>query len=711
MERSIVESVFLFSLNLAGWLWGIVSFLPWYYLVGRKQYRPRSKVQARRVSQFPGAPYRCVERFDSLATSLYDGVYTMDQLFNRAVNLYPYRKCLGTREVLREEDEVQANGRVFKKVVCGEYSWLTYAQVDARAKAFGRGLAVLGQQTKENIVIFSETKADWMICAQGCFAQNFPIVTVYATLGDEALVHALNETEVRFIITDGSLLGKLSALTDELPKLEHVVFIGNMVKKSAMRGFSRRINIHSMQEVEEIGESDENSSFVRKGPSPDDIAVIMYTSGSTGLGKGVLISHGALMAGLAGLTSRVQPGVSEKDIYVGYLPLAHVLELMAETMMLAHGACIGYSSPLTLSDQASKIKKGSKGDVSVLRPTLMTAVPVIMDRIRHNVMEKVKEGPRLLQVFFSFAYSYKLKQLKLGYDTPLLNKFIFSKMQNLLGGRVRQIISGGAPLSEDTQYFMNVCFCCPVGQGYGLTETCAAATLMHVWDRTTGRVGPPIISTEIKLVDWEEGNYTKHDKPYPRGEIVIGGPSVTSGYYKNPEKTAESYEVDRNGQRWFHTGDIGELHPDGCLKIIDRKKDIVKLQAGEYVSLGKVEAALSHSQYIEVVCIYAQSSHSYVVCLAVPRPKQLKALAASLGVMTDEWVQLCKNKAITEAVLKDLHALGKAKRLEKFEIPQRLTLVSEQWTPDTELVTASLKLKRMNITAHYREVLEAMYSH
>ena len=151
----------------------------------------------------------------------------------------------------------------------------------------------------------------------------------------------------------------------------------------------------------------------------------------------------------------------------------------------------------------------------------MTAVPVIMDRIRHNVMEKVKEGPRLLQVFFSFAYSYKLKQLKLGYDTPLLNKyvlvksennnlypgtvlktfmcegnevnlkisfglfcfvfirFIFSKMQNLLGGRVRQIISGGAPLSEDTQYFMNVCFCCPVGQGYGLTETCAAATLMH----------------------------------------------------------------------------------------------------------------------------------------------------------------------------------------------------------------------------------------
>lgn len=711
MERSIVENVFLFSLNLAGWLWGVVSFLPWYYFVGRKQYRPQNKIQARPVGQFSGAPYRCVEHFDSLATTLYDGIFTLDQLFKRAVNLYPYRKCLGTREILKEEDEIQPNGRVFKKVVCGEYSWLTYAQVDARAKAFGRGLAVLGQQVKENIVIFSETKADWMISAQGCFAQNFPIVTVYATLGDEALVHAINETEVRFIIADGSLLGKLSTLTDRLPKLEHVVYLGNVVKKSSIRGFSRRVKVHSMQEVEEIGESHENLSVVQKGPSPEEIAVIMYTSGSTGLGKGVMISHASLLAGMAGVTSRVQPGISEKDVYVGYLPLAHVLELIAETSILAHGACIGYSSALTLSDQSSKIKKGTKGDLSVLRPTLMAAVPAIMDRIRHNVMEKVKEGPHLLQVFFSFAYNYKLKQLLLGYDTPLLNKFIFSKMRSLLGGRVRQIISGGAPLSEDTQYFMNVCFCCPVGQGYGLTETCAGGTITQVWDRTTGRVGPPIISTEIKLVSWEEGNYTINDKPYPRGEIVIGGPSISLGYFKKPDKTAETFEVDRNGQRWFHSGDIGELHPDGCLKIIDRKKDIVKLQAGEYVSLGKVEAALSLSQYIEIVCMYAQSSHSYVVCLAVPRPKQLRALAVSLGVITDDWAQLCGNKAITDAVLKDLQAIGKAMKLEKFEIPQRLTLVSEQWTPDTELVTASLKLKRMNITAHYREVLDAMYSH
>merc|ERR1719167_581468 len=139
-----------------------------------------------------------------------------------------------------------------------------------------------------------------------------------------------------------------------------------------------------------------------------------------------------------------------------------------------------------------------------------------------NVMDKVKEGPKLLQMIFQFAYNYKLQQIKRGYDAPLLNKFIFSKIRNLLGGRLRQMLCGGAPLSEDTQYFMNVCFCCPVNQGYGLTETCGGGTICQVWDRTTGRVGPPIGSCEIKLVSWEEGGYTIRDKPYPRGEVVIG---------------------------------------------------------------------------------------------------------------------------------------------------------------------------------------------
>lgn len=633
----------------------------------------------------------------------------MDQLFSRSVKIYNYRKCLGTRERLKEEDEIQPNGRVFKKLICGNYNWQTYAEVDTHAKNFGSGLAVLGQQVKENIIIFSDTKAEWIISSQACFYYNFPVVTVYATLGEEALIYGINESEAEFIITDSQLLPKLSSVASKLTKLRHIVYNGQ-AKKSHLLEFPEMIKVHSMSDVEKLGSRPENLSRGRVAPKPSDTAVIMYTSGSTGLPKGVVISHANLVSAVSAMSSRINPKIRENDIYVGYLPLAHVLELVAENCVLAYGASIGYSSPLTLSDQSSKIKKGTKGDVSILRPTLMAAVPVIMDRIRVNVMDKVKEGPRLLQLFFQFAYNYKLQQIKRGYDAPLLNKLIFAKIRNLLGGRVRQILSGGAPLSEDTQYFMNVCFCCPVGQGYGLTETCGGGTICQIWDRTTGRVGPPIASCEIKLVSWEEGAYTIRDKPHPRGEVVIGGANVTQGYFKNPGKTAEEFEVDKNGQRWFHTGDIGEFHADGCLKIIDRKKDLVKLQAGEYVSLGKVEAALTQSPYVESICVYAESSQNYATCLVVPRAKQLKSLAVALKVDTDDWEALCKKPVLKFEVLKNLQIVGKAAKLEKFEVPQKLTLVKETWTPETELVTAALKLKRKNITSFYQSDLQAMYS-
>ncbi|XP_028517196.1 long-chain-fatty-acid--CoA ligase 4 [Exaiptasia diaphana] len=550
MERSLVESVFLFSLNVAGWFWGVVSFVPWYYLTGRQNLVRRQKIQAKPTSPVPGAPYRDVEHFDALVTTLYKGITTMDQLFRRAVQLYAFRKCLGTREILQEVDEVQQNGRVFKKQVRGEYHWLTFAQVDDRARNLGNGLTALGQERKKNIVIFAGTRAEWMIALQSCFANSFPVVTIYATLGDDAVVHGINQTDVEFVITDAELLPKLAAIAHKLKNVRHIIYIGE-ISKSAMIDFPRNMKMTSMHDVEELGSRPENTLFLQ---------------------------------------------------------------------------------------------------------------------------------------------------------------FIFGKIRNLLGGRVRQMLSGGAPLSADTQSFMNVCFCCPVVQGYGLTETCSGGTICNSWDMTAGRVGPPIPSTEIKLVSWEEGGYTIRDKPHPRGEVVIGGANVTLGYFKNPKKTAEDFEVDRNGQRWFHTGDIGVFHDDGCLQIIDRKKDLVKLQAGEYVSLGKVEAALAQSQYSENVCAYADSLKTYAVCLVVPRPKQLKQLAASMSIPTEDWNALCSNAAITKAVLKDLQTVGKSAKLEKFEIPQKITLVAEQWTPESELVTAALKLKRNNITSFYHDTLQAMYN-
>lgn len=427
----------------------------------------------------------------------------------------------------------------------------------------------------------------------------------------------------------------------------------------------------------------------------------------SGIPKGVMISHGNIIAGITGMAERI-PNLNEADTYIGYLPLAHVLELSAELVCISHGCRIGYSSPQTLADQSTKIKKGSKGDTSVLKPTLMAAVPEIMDRIYKNVMTKVEEMSKFQKMLFVLAYNYKMEQISRGYSTPLCDSLVFKQVRALLGGNMRVLLSGGAPLSAATQHFMNICMCCPVGQGYGLTETCGAGTISEIWDYSTGRVGAPLVCSEITLKDWEEGGYYSTDKPNPRGEILIGGPNVTMGYYKNETKNCDDFFVDRNGQRWFCTGDIGEFHPDGCLKIIDRKKDLVKLQAGEYVSLGKVEAVLKNCSLIDNICAYANSDQSYVISFVVPNHKQLMAMAEQMQVR-GTLEEICNNSQMEKEVLRIITEAAISAKLERFEIPKKIRLSAEPWTPETGLVTDAFKLKRKELKTHYQEDIERMY--
>uniref|UniRef100_A0A3Q4GMH9 long-chain-fatty-acid--CoA ligase n=1 Tax=Neolamprologus brichardi TaxID=32507 RepID=A0A3Q4GMH9_NEOBR len=614
-----LNPMLLLLFHLMVWIYTVITFLPSYLLswvsrpdgsfYGSEEERAK-RAKARSVLGQPEGPYRAVSSMKKLVTSLHPGVDTLDKMFEYAAMRFPHRDCLGTREVISEEDERQSNGKVFKKVILGEYRWLSYKDTLTAASHLGSGLAALGQRPKTNIAIFCETRAEWIIAAQACFTYNFPLVTMYSTLGGPAIAHGLNETQVTHIITSRELLEtRLKAILTDVPRLQHIIVVDNA--PTAWPSYPRGISIHNMAAVQKLGARHENATREHKAPLPSDIAVIMYTSGSTGIPKGVMISHSNIIAGITGMAERI-PNLCEEDTYIGYLPLAHVLELSAELVCVSHGCRIGYSSPQTLADQSTKIKKGSKGDTSMLQPTLMAAVPEIMDRIYKNVMTKVEEMNCVQRTLFILAYNYKLEQLAKGYSTPLCDRLVFRKVRSLLGGRTRVLLSGGAPLSAATQRFMNVCFCCPVGQGYGLTETCGAGTISELWDYSTGRVGGPLVCCEIKLKDWVEGGYRSTDKPYPRGEILIGGPNVTMGYYKKDAKNQEDFFVDENGQRWFSTGDIGEFQEDGCLKIIDRKKDLVKLQAGEYVSLGKVEAMLKNCPLIDnIFALYNFGQHLY----------------------------------------------------------------------------------------------------
>lgn len=694
------------------------------YLIAQQPWKARRLSDRPRAKKLkpndPHSPWVSNEQ-EPIDPHFIEDCKTLPEILYKAVQQNKNGRCMGYRECQGVEDELQPDGKRFKKLILGDYQWFTYEQVQERVDHVREGLMAAGIRQGSLVVIFSETRMEWHLIAQALFQIGAVIVTLYATLGDDGVVHGINECETAHVITSSDLVPKLQRLQHKINHVKCIIhFDGPKKIDSSIAGKLDSIKLVPFRTIESNGETISRSSSLTRNKSstlmrkrlpkvdPSETAIIMYTSGSTGIPKGVMITHKNLLQSVKSFFSISNALKGEHHTYMSYLPLAHVLALVAEFFFLAHGTFIGYSSPHTISDESTAIKRGQRGDAVLLKPSVLASVPLVLDRIRKGIVQKIESKGPFLAGLLNFIVDYKKFWTRKGFTTPIINFVICRKVNQMLGGRVKLIACGGAPLSPETHEFIQAILNVNIVQGYGLTETTASATLMDVHDLDACVAGAPLKDVFIKLVDWEEGNYRVTDKPLPRGEVVIGGDCITSGYYKKPDQTAECYRQE-NGRRWFYTGDIGEMQANGNLKIIDRKKDLVKLHHGEYVSLTKVETELKGCEYVDNICVYGDSFKSYLVALVAPNPKSLKKLADSIGKRSTNMKELCEDKTITKRVTEAIIEYAKSAGLQKTEIPTKYKLCHEEWLPDAGLVTAAMKIRRKNIQIFYQKDINNLY--
>jgi len=652
------------------------------------------------------------------------GAKTTIEVLENVVKKFPTRNAVGYRELIQTHQEEDDKGIKREKLQYeNSFNWTTYQAYGEQVLNMAKGLSALQGDSSEKlrIVIYAETQKDWMATAFAGWYLNAEIVTIYATLGEDGAIFGINQTKASIIVADGKLMKILIKILPSCPSVTSVVSLAPLaddVKKKV----DEQITVKSLEELVKSGQ-ELKTEFKPARPVSDDVAVIMYTSGTTGPPKGVRISHVNICATVAGVEHLCAGLVDERDVYLCYLPLAHIMEMVAEICFMAFGAALGFGSPHTLTDTGVKLKRPeSLGDAPCLQPTFMVFAPAVLDKVYQSVNSKRANMSGMVQTLFNWGLSSGEKHFEAGGVGAnwLLNKVVFSKIQGLVGGKIKAMVTGSAPLSPDIQKFCQTVFKAPVRQGYGLTETCAGSCVGFWGDNATGCVGPPCINAVIRLADWAEGNYLNADKDKPeigmrRGEVLIGGPSVSLGYLIDPEnpdpeleKKNEEDWVTIQGMRFFRTGDVAQIKADGTLQIIDRKKDLWKGPQGEYVALTKVEASLKLHEIVDMPMCYGKTGGEYPVGLICPQKPKLAALATEMKIEGSH-EELCVNPQIVERVTKELIKQCKDSKLLDFEIPKKYALIAELWTPENDLLTAAMKLKRPLIAEKHKEEIAKLY--
>lgn len=644
----------------------------------------------RRHLKFPGGPSTFNWRINGCST-LYD-------CFVRSAQLYPHNKMLGTRGY--DNVKKQATG----------YEWISYSVAYDKCDRLQSGLVQLGLKPYDRVGLYSINRAEWTLLEYASYFQSMIPVPLYDTLGPDTTEYIIKQAEIRVVACSHDKVESLLEIAKHVDCLVAIIAFAPQKfdpqpKQLIPAGTkSGNATVYSFGDIELMGM---RKAVPHHPPQPDDLVTLCYTSGTTGMPKGVELTHKNIVSNIAAVEYHSDDAekMTSEDVSISYLPLPHIMERNGQANMIAHGSAIGYfrGSPLLLVE-----------DVAVLQPTFFPGPPRLYNRLFDAITSAVdQQGGLKAALYHRGMAAKKAKFERTGEVTHAFwDRLVFSKVAARLGGRVRVFATGSAPISDACKDFLRFAFSCPVVEGYGLTETSSGTSLAgYDDDRSNGNVGIPYGCNEIMLRSVPEMNYNVTDvingKHTPRGEVCIRGLSVFRGYYKEPEKTAEAKTEDG----WFLTGDVGQFLPNGVLKIIDRKKNIFKLSQGEYIAVEKIENVYSRAKLVAQSFVYGDSLQSCLVGIIVPDEPVVRVWAQKNGIPdSTSFKDLCSNAKLKKAIMDEIAQVSKEAKLNQYEKVKDIHLAHDLFSPENGILTPTQKLQRTNAKKAYLDVINQMYA-
>uniref|UniRef100_A0A4W6G5A3 Arachidonate--CoA ligase n=1 Tax=Lates calcarifer TaxID=8187 RepID=A0A4W6G5A3_LATCA len=566
---------------------------------------------------------------DGHLAHLYDDGRTLYEFFLRGARVSNNGPCLGSRKPKQP------------------YEWMSYREVMERTENLGSAFLHKGHSktTDPHIGIFSQNRPEWTISELACYTYSLVSVPLYDTLGTEAIAYIIDKASISTIICD--VVDKvnlvLDCVKDKTHSVKTIVLMETPSAELVSRGQQAGIHIFSLQEMEVSRRL--FLSFVI--PSFFHQFFAFY--------------YVQLFCVILQFLIRKLPfscTFSPSDVHISYLPLAHMFERVVQGVMLVHGARIGFFQ--------GDIRR-LPDDLNTLKPTVFPVVPRLLNRMYDKVGAANTSLKRWL---LGFAYRRKEAEMMKGIvrRDSIWDRLIFRKVQASLGGCVRLMVTGAAPISPTVLTFLRAAIGCQFYEGYGQTECTAGCTMTMPGDWSAGHVGAPLPCNSVKLVDVPEMNYLAVNG---EGEVCVKGTNVFLGYLKDPEKTAET--IDEDG--WVHTGDIGKWLPNGTLKIVDRKKHIFKLAQGEYIAPEKIENVYIRSDAVAQVFVHGDSL-----------------------------------QVVKAAILEDMLRLGKDGGLKSFEQVKAIYIHTELFSIENGLLTPTMKAKRNELRQHFKPQIEELYA-